>query len=60
MVPPPGVAAQIGANFIIPEVFVNVGVHAGGDYPLEAGSVGISGVRPIIATRLTIFGLVGD
>jgi hypothetical protein len=60
MVPPPGVAAQIGANFIVPEVFVDVGVHAGGDYPLEASSMGISGVRPIIATRLTIFGLVGN
>ncbi len=59
MVPPPGVAAQIGANFVIPEVFVNIGVHAGGDYPLEGSSVGISGVEPIIATRLTIFGLVG-
>ena len=59
MVPPPGVAAQIGGDFIIPAVFVNVGVHAGGDYPLRASSLGISGVEPIIVIRLTIFGVVG-
>jgi hypothetical protein len=59
MVPPPGVAAQIGADFVIPAVFVNLGVHGGGDYPVEGSSVGISGVEPLIATRLTIFGLVG-
>jgi DNA-binding beta-propeller fold protein YncE len=59
-VPPPGVAAQIGANFVLPEVFVDVGVHAGGDYPLQASAVGISGLEPLIATRLTIFGLVGQ
>jgi hypothetical protein len=60
MVPPPGVAAQIGANFVIPEVFVNVSLHGGGDYPLEASSMGISGSEPLIATKLTIFGLAGQ
>ncbi len=59
MVPPPGVAAQIGADFVVPDVFIDVGVHGGGDYPLEASSVGISGIEPTVSTRLTIFGLVG-
>jgi NHL repeat len=59
MVPPPGVAAQIGADFIIPDVFIDVGVHAGGDYPLRAITSGIPGVEPLVSTRLVIFGVVG-
>jgi DNA-binding beta-propeller fold protein YncE len=59
MVPPPGVAVQIGGDFVVPAVFINAGVHAGGNYPVEASSLGISGIEPTLTTRLTIFGLVG-
>jgi hypothetical protein len=59
MAPPPGVAAQIGGNFIIPEVFISVGVHPGGNYPLRAISAGIPQTEPLINVRLTVFGTVG-
>ena len=60
MVPPPGVAVQIGGDLVIPAVYINAGIHAGGNYPVEAGSLDISGVEPVLITRLTIFGLVGQ
>ncbi len=60
MVPPHGVALQIGANFIVPDTFVDVGVKTGGDYPVRGANFGIPGVEPIVATRLTVFGVVGS
>ena len=36
MVAPPGVAAQIGGDFVVPDVFIDVGVH--GRWRLSAGS----------------------
>ncbi len=60
MVPPPGVAVQLGAQFLIPDVFVNVGILAGGDYPVQSSSMGISQIEPLISTRLTVFGVVGS
>jgi hypothetical protein len=60
LIPPHGVAAQIGSKFIIPNVFVNVGVHAGGDYPVQAESLQAPVVEPVIATRLIVYGIVGN
>jgi DNA-binding beta-propeller fold protein YncE len=59
MVPPPGVAVQIGGSFVVPSVFINAGVRAGGDYPVQASSLDIPEVEPLVTTRLTIFGVVG-
>ena len=59
MVPPHGVAVQIGAQFIIPNALINAGVLAGGDYPVQSTSLEIPTVEPIISTRLTVFGVVG-
>jgi hypothetical protein len=60
MVPPRGVAAQIGANFIIPTTFIDVGVEAGGQYPLRGANFAIPGIEPLVATRLTFNGVVGE
>ena len=59
MVPPHGVAAQFGANFIVPKLFINAGVPAGGQYPIQAVSLSSPTVEPVISTRLTMFGVVG-
>jgi hypothetical protein len=59
MAAPHGVAAQLGANFIIPKSFINAGLMAGGDYPLQATSIGVPAVEPIISIRETEFGVVG-
>ncbi len=60
MVPPHGVAVQIGAQFILPNTLINAGVLAGGDYPVQATSLEIPTILPIISTRLTVFGVVGE
>ena len=60
MVPPRGVAAQIGSHFLIPNVFINVGVQAGGDYPVQAEALEAPVVEPVIVTRLNVFGVVGS
>ncbi|HEY5342097.1 MAG TPA: hypothetical protein VIJ66_00340 [Solirubrobacteraceae bacterium] len=57
MVAPRGVAAQIGANFVEPNLFINAGVLAGGDYPLQAASLDLPTNLPVIATRLTVWGV---
>jgi hypothetical protein len=59
MVPPHGVAVQFGANFIIPKAFIDAGVLAGGDYPVQATVLESPVIEPVIVTRLTVFGVVG-
>jgi hypothetical protein len=60
MVSPRGVAVQIGANFIVPDSFVDAGVLAGGDYPVQASVLSIPTIEPVVTTRLTVFGVVGS
>jgi len=60
MVPPRGVALQIGANFIIPTTFIDSGVEAGGEYPVRAANFAIPAIEPLVATRLTFNGVVGE
>jgi hypothetical protein len=57
MVPPHGVAVQFGAHFIIPNVFVNAGVRAGGNYPVETTTVNAQPFSPVITIRFTVFGV---
>lgn len=59
MVPPRGVAVQLGSNFIVPNVFVNNTVLAGGDYPVQAVSPNITQIAPIVLTKFRVFGVVG-
>ncbi len=60
MVPPHGVAAQLGAVTQIPMTFIDAGVQAGGQYPLQAKSLGISGLEPIFNVKTVLFGEAGE
>jgi DNA-binding beta-propeller fold protein YncE len=60
MAPPHGVAVQFGANFIDPKAFIDIGVEAGGDYPVQAEALDSPVIVPVITTRLTVFGVVGS
>jgi DNA-binding beta-propeller fold protein YncE len=60
MVPPHGVAAQLGATVKIPKAFINAGVKAGGQYPLQAESLGISAIEPLFSIKTIIFGEAGQ
>ncbi len=59
MVPPHGVAAQLGARLIFPDTFINVGPVAGGQYPLRAESLDIPTLVPIYRIRVALSGVVG-
>ncbi len=60
MVPPRGVAAQFGADFVAPNLFINNGVRAGGDYPIEATIVSAPPEAPVLTSRLRVSGVVGS
>jgi hypothetical protein len=60
MVTPKGVALQIGANFIVPDTFIDAGVKTGGDYPVRAANFGVPGVAPVMTTRLTTYGVINN
>jgi hypothetical protein len=60
MVAPHGVAAQLGANFIVPKAFINVGLQTGGDYGLQAESLGVPAVEPLFEITTTLFGVTGS
>jgi NHL repeat len=56
MVPPPGVALQLSAHIKAPNVFVDVGVPAGGDSGARAVVTGAPVTVPVYRTRLAIRG----
>ena len=58
MVPPHGMALQLGTNFFIPLLFINNGVLAGGDYPVQATVTEAPGEAPVIRSKLTLSGVV--
>jgi DNA-binding beta-propeller fold protein YncE len=60
MVPPRGVALQVGTNFVAPLLFVNAGLRAGGNYPIEASIVNAPPAAPLLSSRTTISGVVGE
>jgi hypothetical protein len=59
MVPPHGVAAQFSATIIVPKAFINTGLKAGGQYPLQAESLGVPAIEPLSGTKTTLFGVLG-
>jgi hypothetical protein len=59
MAPPRGVALQLGINYINPNLFINNGLLAGGDYPIQATIVNAPAAAPVLFSRLTIFGRAG-
>jgi hypothetical protein len=58
MVPPHGTALQLGANFFLPLLFINNGVRAGGDYPVQATVTEAPEEAPVIKSELTLSGVV--
>ncbi len=60
MVPPHGVALQLGANFLLPLLYINNGVLAGGDYPVQATVTEAPTTAPVITSRLVVSGVVGE
>ena len=60
MLPVRGVALQLGTNFISPLLFINNGVLAGGDYPVQATVTAAPATAPVIKSRLVVFGVVDD
>ncbi len=60
MVTPRGVALQLGTNYAETHVFINNGLVAGGDYPIQATVTNAPPEAPVFSTRLTISGVVGE
>ena len=58
MVPPRGVALQLGTNFFLPLLYINNGVLAGGDYPVQATVTDAPAAAPVIKSKLAISGVV--
>lgn len=57
VVPPPGVALQMAAKILVPDVFINAGVPAGGDSGGTAVLEGIPVTVPVFRGTTTIFGI---
>ncbi len=60
MVPPRGVALQLGGNFFVPLLYINNGVLAGGDYPAQATVTAAPATAPVIRSSTVISGVVGE
>ncbi len=58
MVPPRGVALQLGTNFVAPLLFINNEVRAGGDYPVQATVTEAPGAASVIRSQLTLPGVI--
>ena len=58
MVPPRGVALQLGTNFLVPLLFINNGVAAGGDYPVQTTVTAAPGEAPVFKSRAELYGVV--
>jgi hypothetical protein len=59
MVPPRGVALQLGINYIATRLFINSGLLAGGDYPIRSTLKDIPPAAPVLRSRLTLWGEAG-
>ena len=60
LVTAPGVALQLGINYVFPKVIIDNGVLAGGDYPIQATIVNAPPEAAVYRSRLTIDGVVGS
>ncbi len=60
MPPPHGVALQLGTDFFLPLLFINNGVLAGGNYPVQATVTEAPTTAPVLKSRLVVSGVVGE
>ncbi len=58
MMPVRGVALQLGVEFFEPLLYINNGVLAGGDYPVQATVTGAPTSAPVLKSNLQIDGVV--
>ncbi len=56
--PPYGVAAQFGVQYVNPDLFLNSGLLAGGNYPIETTISDLPPAAPAISSHLTLYGVV--
>ncbi len=57
MVPPRGVALQLGANFFFPLLYINNGVLAGGNYPVQVTVTEAPTTAPVVRSRAELYGV---
>ena len=55
--PPPGVAFQVAGHLLVPNVFIDFGLPAGGDSGLSGTAEGIPVTAPLFKSLLTVFGV---
>jgi hypothetical protein len=60
MVTPHGVAAQFGTHVIFPNSYINAGIQAGGQYPVQSESLDIPAIEPLYRLTTTLFGVLGS
>ena len=58
MAPVRGVALQLGTNFLIPLLYINNGVLAGGDYPVQATVTEAPTSAPVIRSKAELSGVL--
>ncbi len=56
IVPPRGVALQLGLLYDLPDLFINNGLLAGGDYPIQASIINAPPAAPVLNSTLTVYG----
>jgi hypothetical protein len=60
IVPPEGIASQLGTVDHFPSVIIDSRLQSGGLYPIESGSVEIPAIEPLLGTTTTLNGVVGS
>ena len=58
MAPVRGVALQLGTNFLIPLLYINNGVLAGGNYPVQATVTEAPTSAPVIRSKAALYGVL--
>ena len=58
MTPVRGVALQLGTNFFIPLLYINNGVVAGGDYPVQVSVTEAPTSAPVISSKAELSGVL--
>ncbi len=58
MAPVRGVALQLGTNFLVPLLYINNGVLAGGDYPVQVSVTEAPTTAPVISSKAVLTGVL--
>ncbi len=58
MAPVRGVALQLGTNFLLPLLYINNGVLAGGNYPVQVTVTEAPTSAPVISSKAELFGVL--